>query len=135
VSRPRAARAAHAQLGAGPPTLVLRSSPDETLAAAERLGIRPTVVTWSPEVLAGCDLLVSTLPPGAADAFAPHVRDVPVLLDVVYEPWPTPLAAACEGLVVPGSAMLLHQAAAQVELMTGRSAPLEAMRAALKRSG
>jgi shikimate 5-dehydrogenase len=28
--------------------------------------------------------------------------------------------------------MLLYQAAAQVELMTGRPAPLEAMRAALK---
>jgi shikimate dehydrogenase len=27
--------------------------------------------------------------------------------------------------------MLLHQAAAQVELMTGRDAPVEAMRAAL----
>jgi shikimate dehydrogenase len=131
----RSALAALAQLGAGAPTLVVRSSPDETLAAAERLGIRPTVVAWSPDVLEGCDLLVSTLPPGAADALAAHVRDVPALLDVVYEPWPTPLAAACEGLVVPGSAMLLHQAAAQVELMTDRPAPIEAMRAALKRSG
>jgi shikimate dehydrogenase len=33
--------------------------------------------------------------------------------------------------VVSGLAMLLHQAAAQVELMTGRPAPLAAMRAAL----
>ena len=34
-------------------------------------------------------------------------------------------------LVVPGVVMLLHQAAEQFTLMTGRDAPLEAMRAAL----
>ena len=55
----------------------------------------------------------------------------PALLDVVYDPWPTPLAAACGGVVVSGAAMLLHQAAAQVELMTGCEPPVEAMRAAL----
>jgi shikimate dehydrogenase len=56
---------------------------------------------------------------------------VPALLDVVYAPWPTALAAACRGVVVGGAAMLLHQAADQVRLMTGRAAPLEAMRQAL----
>jgi shikimate dehydrogenase len=52
---------------------------------------------------------------------------------VVYDPWPTPLARAAEAagaIVASGFAMLLHQAAAQVELMTGKPAPLEAMRAA-----
>jgi shikimate dehydrogenase len=82
-------------------------------------------------VLRGCDLLVSTLPAGAADPMASAAADVPVVLDVVYAPWPTALAVAAGGRVVPGSAMLLHQAAAQVTLMTGRPAPLEAMRAAL----
>jgi shikimate dehydrogenase len=43
--------------------------------------------------------------------------------------------AACTGTVVSGAAMLLHQAGAQVELMTGRSAPIEAMRAALPSEG
>ena len=82
-------------------------------------------------------LVVSTVPSGALDAFAAASDpsgDVPVLLDVVYAPWPTPLAAAyaaAGGVVVPGTAMLLHQAAAQVELMTGQEAPLEVMRAAL----
>ena len=59
---------------------------------------------------------------------------MPPLLDVVYAPWPTPLAsayAAAGGTVVPGTAMLLHQAAAQVTLMTGLPAPIEQMRAAL----
>jgi shikimate dehydrogenase len=57
------------------------------------------------------------------------------VLDVVYAPWPTPFAAAASaagGTVVSGLAMLLHQAAGQVELMTGRPAPLAAMRTALE---
>lgn len=127
----RSALAALAELGERRPTLVVRSEPGETLAAAERLGVWPRVTAFAPDVLTGCDLLISTLPAGAADALASHVRHVPVLLDVVYAPWPTPLAAACTGTVVAGSAMLLHQAVAQVELMTGQAAPLEAMRAAL----
>jgi shikimate dehydrogenase len=54
-------------------------------------------------------------------------------MDVVYHPWPTPLAQAAQSAgstVASGYAMLLHQAAAQVELMTGKPAPLEAMREA-----
>ena len=113
-----------------------KKHPDAPLGeyVAARLGVRPSVVEWSPTAVAGCDLLVSTLPAGVADRFSPYVADVPALLDVVYDPWPTPLAAACGGVVVAGSAMLLHQAAAQVELMTGQPAPLAAMRTALKRT-
>lgn len=129
----RSALAALAALGERRPVLVVRSEPTETLAAASRLGVEPVVATLSPQVLDGCDLLVSTLPPGAADPVAEHVGAVPVLLDVVYDPWPTALAQACGGTVVGGAAMLLHQAAAQVELLTGHPAPLEAMRAALPR--
>jgi len=54
------------------------------------------------------------------------------VLDVVYAPWPTRLArvaSAAGATVVSGFAMLLHQAGAQVELMTGKPAPIEAMRA------
>jgi shikimate dehydrogenase len=127
----RSALAALAVLGCRAPVLVVRSSPDRTLEAAERLGVAPTVVPWSPRVLENCELLVSTLPTGAADHLATHVADLPGLLDVVYDPWPTPLAASCRGVVVSGAAMLLHQAAEQVRLMTGRPAPLEAMRQAL----
>ena len=127
----RSALAALAELGCRTPVLVVRSHPAETLAAAARLGVSPTVAPFTPQLLDGCDLLVSTLPKAAADPVAPHVRNVPALLDVVYDPWPTALAAACGGVVVSGAQMLLHQAAAQVELMTGRSAPLGAMRDAL----
>ena len=58
--------------------------------------------------------------------------DLP-LLDVLYAPWPTALAAAARAAgapVVGGLAMLVGQAAEQVQLMTGRPAPLAAMRAA-----
>ncbi|MCW2605586.1 MAG: shikimate 5-dehydrogenase, partial [Frankiales bacterium] len=130
----RSALAALAALGCTSPTLVVRSEPTSTLAAAARLGVTPRVVAWDPSVLDGASLVVSTLPSGAADRFAPFVSDVPVLLDVVYDPWPTALGAACRGVVVSGAEMLLHQAAAQVELMTGRAAPLDAMRAALNPS-
>jgi shikimate dehydrogenase len=57
-----------------------------------------------------------------------------VLLDVVYDPWPTALASAWEtggGVVVDGLAMLVHQAAAQVLLWTGRAPSVEGLRAAV----
>ncbi|MHB1063305.1 MAG: shikimate dehydrogenase [Georgenia sp.] len=57
-----------------------------------------------------------------------------VLLDVVYDPWPSPLVriwSAAGGLVAPGWGMLLHQADAQVRLMTGHSPDVEVMRSAL----
>ena len=125
------ALAALAALGCREPVLVVRSAPTRTLAAADRLGVRPEVRAWDPGVLAGCELLVSTLPAGVADALAPAAADVPAVLDVVYDGEPTPLARACRGTVVLGSAMLLHQAVRQVELMTGRIPPVEAPRAAL----
>jgi shikimate dehydrogenase len=131
----RSALAALAALGCREPALVVRSAADDALAAAARLGVAPVVWGWDPEVLRGCDLLVSTVPAGAADHFAPYVRDVPALLDVIYDPWPTRLAAACRGIVVAGAEMLLHQAAGQVRLMTGFEPPVEAMRAALKQTG
>ena len=127
----RSALAALVSLGCRAPALVVRSDPGDTLAAALRLGVTPAVSRFTPEVLDGCELLISTLPPGAADRFAPYVRAVPALLDVVYDPWPTRLAEACGGVVVSGAAMLLHQAALQVQLMTGLKPPTEAMRAAL----
>jgi shikimate dehydrogenase len=82
------------------------------------------------------DLVVSTLPAGAADVVADAVgRPGQTVLDVVYEPWPTALAAVAGrsgAQVLSGALMLLHQAAQQVQLMTGRPAPIEAMRAALR---
>ena len=133
-----AALAAMASLGERAPTVVVRepSRAADLVAAADRLGVQPTVRRW-PEVLEpDWDVLVSTVPAGAADGLSagPWPADG-VLLDVVYAPWPTALAAGARGVrVVGGAEVLLHQAAAQVELMTSRSAPLAAMRAALVRA-
>ena len=81
-----------------------------------------------------CDVLVSTIPADAAARYASTLADVPVLLDAIYDPWPTPLAQAVAergGEVISGLQMLLHQAFSQVEQFTGRPAPRQQMTAAL----
>ena len=85
-------------------------------------------------VVARADIMVSTIPADAAAAHAATFAAVPLLLDAIYDPWPTPLARAVEragGEVVGGLQMLLHQAFSQVEQFTGRPAPRRAMVAAL----
>ena len=84
--------------------------------------------------VAAADVLVSTIPAAAAAAYTETLAAVPVLLDAIYDPWPTPLAAAVldrGGQVVSGLQMLLHQAFSQVEQFTGRPAPRREMAAAL----
>jgi shikimate dehydrogenase len=80
-------------------------------------------------------LLISTAPAGAADGYAARLAGTApaAVLDVVYHPWPTPLAAAAAAVgatVVGGFELLAHQAAVQFQLMTGRAAPVPAMRSA-----
>jgi shikimate dehydrogenase len=115
-----------------------RTRATDLLAAADRLNMRVRLRDFAD--LDGDpvpDLLISTVPAGAAD-FYPE-RSIltpplpPVVFDVVYSPWPTRLAQAAQAagaVVVSGFAMLVQQAAIQVELMTGKRAPVEAMRAA-----
>lgn len=134
-------------LGLGGATLVVRDAAraGETVEVAERLGMALRVETFDKlDGLLDVDLVISTLPGDAGDRYADRLARVPALFDVVYAPWPTRAATAVKqagGLVVSGFAMLLHQAAKQVELMTGRTeVPVETMRAAgeaelLKRTG
>ena len=121
---------------------VLVRDPARTQAlhrTADAVGVQLTVGALSvldPGLETG--LVVSTLPPGAGDAIAsgPWHREQTVV-DVVYAPWPTRLAAGAQAAgatVIGGAQMLLHQAGEQVRLMTGRPAPLSAMRAALTRA-
>jgi shikimate dehydrogenase len=105
-----------------------------TVAAATRLGVGATVLTYA-DAIPEADLVISTLPAGAADAYAEAIaRSAGALLDVVYAPWPTRVAGAVRaagGVTADGYAMLVHQAVRQVALMTGREdVPVEAMRAA-----
>ncbi len=78
------------------------------------------------------DLVASTIPAGAQDHHLVRAcGGVPVLFDVIYHPWPTPLAASIgDRVLVGGFDLLLHQAAVQFEQFTGRPAPIDAMRAA-----
>ncbi|HEY2043333.1 MAG TPA: shikimate dehydrogenase, partial [Jatrophihabitans sp.] len=69
---------------------------DELSATAERLGrtIRLGLLSDATP-LADASVIVSTLPPGAADALAGNAwRAEQALLDVAYHPWPTALASA-----------------------------------------
>lgn len=105
---------------------------------ASRMGINAEVVGFSAADLAApaeaVELAVSTVPAGGADHLAPVLARVPVLFDVVYHPWPTPLAAAGVSgrITVTGLDLLLHQALRQFELFTGVAAPAAAMRAGLR---
>ncbi|MGN8245510.1 shikimate dehydrogenase [Cellulomonas soli] len=138
--------AALAQLGCATPVVHVRavSRSGSLLRAAHRMGVEPVVRTLdtAPAAIVRADVVVSTLPPHAADALAVELlaagaRPAGVLLDVAYDPRPTALQAAwvaLGGVAVPGERMLLHQAAEQVRLMTGRPGPVEAMSAALEAS-
>lgn len=101
-----------------------------------RLGVDVRTADWSRAAEAlGAPLVIATTPAGATDDLAPHVPGSPgTLFDVLYDPWPTALAAAWSGRggpVVGGLDLLVHQAVLQVELMTGRApAPLAVMREA-----
>ncbi|MGH3256017.1 MAG: shikimate dehydrogenase [Streptosporangiaceae bacterium] len=109
----------------------------DLLAVADRLGVAVELRPFGSQVRAG-DLLISTVPAGAADFYAERALAGSLLpaavLDVVYSPWPTLLAQAgakSGAAVISGFDLLLHQAARQVELMTGiEPAPVPAMRVA-----
>jgi shikimate dehydrogenase len=94
------------------------------------------VVDWSHAPALESDVVISTVPPGAADKFAERVPERPgVLLDVAYGDSPTALARAWAGAggpVADGLDLLLWQAVDQVQLMTGLDAPVAAMRAAVR---
>jgi shikimate dehydrogenase len=76
------------------------------------------------------EVLVSTIPAAAQDAeLVSRCAEPPVVFEVVYDPWPTPLAAAAsDRVLVSGLDLLVHQAALQFSLFTGLPAPLERMR-------
>jgi shikimate dehydrogenase len=134
----RAALAALRSLGLGQAVVQVRDQAraGDLLAAARRLGMTVEFRPFGSEVSDG-DLVVSTVPAGVADFYAERFKvqraHPSAVLDVVYHPWPTPLVQAASQWGAPavsGFDLLLHQAARQVELMTGLApAPLAPMRA------
>ena len=122
------------ELGATSVRLLVRA-PERAAEAAAAIAAHPS----GPDVDVGSlaevdvvgDVVVSTVPAAAQDAdLVARCAGAPVVFEVVYDPWPTPLAAAATGILVSGLDLLVHQAVLQFELFTGLPGPLEAMRAA-----
>ncbi|MFB7360198.1 shikimate dehydrogenase [Streptomyces gardneri] len=136
------ALAALTRVCAGPVTAYVRSEAraEEMRGWGERLGVDVRTADWERAAEAfAAPLVIATTPAGTTNALATAVPDaVGTLFDVLYDPWPTALAAAWAdrgGKVVGGLDLLVHQAVLQVEQMTGRTpAPLAAMRAAGERA-
>ncbi|MFJ9432248.1 shikimate dehydrogenase [Streptomyces sp. NPDC101490] len=136
------ALAALARICAGPVTAYVRSEAraEEMRGWGERLGVDVRTAAWDDAAQAfDAPLVIATTPAGTTDTLASAVPPRPgTLFDVLYDPWPTALAAAWSehgGKVVGGLDLLVHQAVLQVEQMTGvPRAPLAAMRAAGERA-
>ena len=133
----RSALVALQKLGATEVNCVARNVADvERMSkVAKEIGVSFIHTSVSDSSWLTADVVVNTTPMGALDEIAREVYSpVGLLLDVVYNPWPTQLAASWSvtgGTIASGLAMLLHQAGHQVTLMTGKPAPIAQMREAL----
>jgi shikimate dehydrogenase len=109
-------------------TLVVRD-PARAAETVHAVGAHPSapvvdVLALAEVVALPGDVLVSTLPASAqTPELLAAVAGIPLVFDVVYDPWPTPLAAASERTgrtVLSGLDLLVAQALNQVVAMTGR---------------
>ncbi|MDI3213398.1 shikimate dehydrogenase [Arthrobacter sp. AL12] len=118
---------------------VTRAAEARAAAAAIGLPIRVLPLAGAAAAVAGAGVVISTLPPRAADPLAEELGQLfaqraggpssdaagvrpGVLLDVAYDPWPSRIASAWQeagGTVVPGLEMLIYQAVEQVRHFTG----------------
>lgn len=122
--------AALKELGATRAEVFVRdtSRTGEVCAAAESLDVSLVIrsLAGAARRAAEADVVISTLPPRAADGIAAEMAALKtalpgVLLDVAYDPWPSLLASVWQsggGTVVPGLEMLLYQAVEQVRLFS-----------------
>ncbi|SDL31196.1 shikimate dehydrogenase [Arthrobacter sp. ov407] len=138
-----AAIAALKELGAVSAEVFVRdpSRAGDARAASAAVGVPVQVLPLSgaAAAVAAADVVISTLPPRAADALAAEgmlteslqrrTTGPGLLLDVAYDPWPSRIAAVWQeagGTVVPGLEMLLYQAVEQVRHFTGLGEALPA---------
>jgi len=123
-----------AELGCRSVSLLVRSPEraEETLAALERHPAAPSVMVAPLTSSAEGDIVISTIPAAAQTPdLVEACADIPVVFDVLYHPWPTPLAAsASDRVLVSGLDLLAHQAVLQFELFTGREVDVEVLRSA-----
>lgn len=90
----------------------------------ERTGNVAHFAPWTRarEVADAADVVVNTTPKSAADDLSVGWAGKP-LVEVLYDPWPTALAAAARANghpVANGLFVLVHQAVRQIELVTGK---------------
>jgi shikimate dehydrogenase len=133
----RAALIAATQLGAQVVTVVARTAAraEALRPLSSELGVSLKIRPWSSEV-PDADLVVSTVVSGAADSVAQAVADsTPLIVDIIYDPWPTVLGMAARRAgctLVSGLDLLIGQALLQIELMTGRFVAADVLYAALE---
>ena len=124
------------ELGAGTVTLLARS-PERAAETAAAIAAHPRaprveVGSLADDPVTG-EVVVSTVPAAAQDAgLVARCAGTPVVFEVLYDPWPTPLASSVgtDQALVGGLDLLVHQAALQLELFCGVPAPVAAMRQA-----
>ncbi|WP_193104564.1 shikimate dehydrogenase [Brachybacterium sp. FME24] len=142
-----AASAVAALLDVGAQEILLSARSPHKLAPLESLashaGVRVRVVPWTlNHELLTTDVVISALAVDGARAVArawEQQPDLPVpeqFLDVLYDPWPAPVAAVVSrrgGSVVDGLEMLAHQADKQIRSMLGvPAAPVPQMLSAAR---
>jgi shikimate dehydrogenase len=139
----RAVTLALAEAGAASVAVVARRA-DRARECAQLAGASGSALvagsTSLAEAVAAADLIVNATPVGMVsgdglpfglDAVALH--DGQFVADLIYAPATTPLLAAARRRgagTANGLGMLIHQAARQIAVWTGRPAPIEAMSAA-----
>lgn len=125
-----------AGMGATHVELVVRA-PDRaggTAGVIRKTGIEVVVSHVEEPLLNKVDLLISTIPGDAIGSRSHELVDAArAVFDVIYDPWPSVLDAAateCGRPIVSGLDLLAHQAALQVQLMTGSETSPQLLREA-----
>ncbi len=133
-----AAAAVYALSDLGMAVTVLARDPARAGALAARFGAASgSLGAFDP---AATDVVVQTTPVGMAPDThslleADQIRPGMTVFDLVYTPAETPLlrlARAAGAIVIPGTALFAHQAAAQAEAFFGIRAPVTAVEEALR---
>jgi len=130
-----------AELGVSHVTIINRSDRSRELAdLIAAVGLQVDFVPYDDTISTTCataDVIISTVPAAGIAEHVDKLAQAP-LLDVIYDPWPTPLVTAARNRHLPavgGHVMLAHQAYGQFEQFTGYPAPREAMWGALTSCG